>query len=476
MTDAGMPNPFAPGGQGEMAVTFTSRQLRRARDVLARLSGARRSQRLYPQGHPAVHESAVGLLQVLTPYFDEGFDVPLTFFENEVLLGHQLLTEESIIFDQLVRGMSEAAANSVTFLRGLDATELERAMPLLAAEADDVAAVGGLEVASHAAGLTHVSLATARIYEKDDALKELSASEAANTSYTSALELLRDLDRAIRSNRVASAERVRGVVRGLVDNVLGNRHALLELSGLKDYDEYTFFHSVNVAILSLALGSALSSDRRFLNTLGVGALLHDLGKMTVDLEILNKSDALTTADWDQIRLHPLRGAEVATSMPGLDRASIVVILEHHMRLDLDGYPTRRPTRPQHVTSRIVAVADAYDAMTSRRTYSEARLPDESMEVLARNSGTAFDPVLVRLFVQMLGVYPPRSVVRMRTGEVGVVVHPGGSDVLRPRVRVFADASGALVEPHDIELEGGDGPSIQACVDPTGLNVEVEDYL
>jgi HD-GYP domain-containing protein (c-di-GMP phosphodiesterase class II) len=418
----------------------------------------------------------VGLLQMLEPYFEEGFDVPLTFFENEVLLGHQLLPEESVMFDQLVRGMSDAAANSVTFFKGLDVAELERALPLLAAEQADVAAVGGLEVAVRAAGLTHVMLATAKVYEKEDALKELSDKEAASTSYTSALELLRDLDRAIRSNRVASAERVRGVVRGLVDNVLGNRHALIELSGLKDYDEYTFFHSVNVAILSLALGSALSSDRRFLNTLGVGALMHDIGKMTIDHEILNKTDALTSEDWDQIRLHPLRGAEVAASMPGLDRASIVVVLEHHMRLDLDGYPTRRPARTQHVTSRIVAVADAYDAMTSQRTYSDARLQDESMAVLARNAGTAFDPVLVRLFVQMLGVYPPRSVVRMSTGEVGVVVNPGGSDVLRPRVRVFTDASGTLIEPRDIDLESGGGPSIQACIDPTGLNIEVEDYL
>jgi HD-GYP domain-containing protein (c-di-GMP phosphodiesterase class II) len=465
-----------PPVQGETTVTFTARQLRRAREVLARLSGARRSQHLYPQGHPAVRESAAGLMEVLSAYFDEGFDVPLTFFENEVLLGHQLLPEESVMFDQLVRSMSDAPANSVTFLKGLQVEELERAMPLLTAETDAVDAAGGLETAARAAGLTHVMLATAKVYEKDEHFKQMSGKEAAHSGYTGALELLRDLDHTVRSDQVASAERVRGVVRGLVENVLGNRHALLELSGLKDYDEYTFFHSVNVAILSLALGSALSSDRRFLNTLGVGALMHDVGKMTIDLATLNKTDALTTEEWDQIRLHPLRGAKLAASMPGLDRASIVVILEHHMRLDLDGYPGRRPPRPQHLMSRIVAVADAYDAMTSRRTYSEARLPDESMEVLARNSGTAFDPVLVRLFVQIMGVYPPRSVVRLSTGEVGVVVRPSGTDMLRPAVRVIADSSGAFIEPHDIELSAGDGPSIEACLDPTALNVDVDDYL
>jgi HD-GYP domain-containing protein (c-di-GMP phosphodiesterase class II) len=165
-------------------------------------------------------------------------------------------------------------------------------------------------------------------------------------------------------------------------------------------------------------------------------------------------------------------------MPGLDRASIVVILEHHMREDLDGYPQRRPARGQHLSSRIVAVADAYDAMTSKRTYSDARLQDEAMEVLAKNSGTAFDPVLVRLFVKMLGIYPPRSVVRLSSGETGIVLRPGGADVLRPYVRVFADPAGVIIEPYDVDLAaGGDrGTTIEACIDPTGLNVQVEDYL
>jgi HD-GYP domain-containing protein (c-di-GMP phosphodiesterase class II) len=289
---------------------------------------------------------------------------------------------------------------------------------------------------------------------------------------------MRELDRLVKSNRAASAERVRGVVRGLVDNILTNRHALVGLTGLKDHDEYTFFHSVNVAILSLALGSMLSSDRRFLNSLGVGALMHDIGKMAIDLDILNKPGALSSDEWDQVRRHPLIGAGVAASMPGLDRASIVVILEHHMRADLDGYPQRRPPRKQHLSSRIVALADAYDAMTSRRAYSDARLQDESMEVLAKNSGSAFDPVLVRLFVQMLGVYPPRSVVRLSTGETGIVLRPGQADLLRPHVRVFADAAGTIVEPYDVDLTsiGGTGPAIEACIDPTGLNVEVNDYL
>jgi HD-GYP domain-containing protein (c-di-GMP phosphodiesterase class II) len=455
---------------------FTTRQVRRVRDVLARLAGARRAQRFYPQGHPAVHESVVGLMSVIAPFHDEGVDIPLTFFENEILLGQLLLTDESVLFDQLVRDMSEGAANSITFLRGLTTPELERVLPILTVPVAGIQALGGLEAASLAADAQHVLMSTVRAYERDESV-ETGGKEAATASYTSALELMRDLDRLIKTNRAASAERVRGVVRSLVDNILSNRHALLELSGLKDYDEYTFFHSVNVAILSLALGSTLTSDRRFLNSLGVGALMHDIGKIAIDAEVLNKPGALSSDEWDSVRLHPLHGAGVASTMPGLDRSSIVVILEHHMRQDLDGYPQRRPVRRQHLTSRIVAVADAYDAMTSRRSYSDARLQDEAMEVLALNAGSAFDPVLVRWFVQMMGIYPPRSVVRLSSGEIGVVVRPGGDDVLRPCVRVFADAEGSIIDPHDVDLDSAPGsPSITACLDPTGLNVDVEDYL
>jgi HD-GYP domain-containing protein (c-di-GMP phosphodiesterase class II) len=467
-----------PGKAEAASVVYSTRQARRVRDLLAKFSGTRRSVRLYPPGHPAIRDGVEGLMKVIAAFHDEGVDVPLTFFENELLLGEQMLAEESMLFDQLIRDMSASGMNAVNFMRGLTAEELERALSVLAADGASIEAMGGLQQAVESARLGHIEIGSVRAVDREVPEGPADGGELARESYRNAVDLMRELERIVQANKVASAERVRGVVRSLVDNIINNRRAMLELSGLKDYDEYTFFHSVNVAILSLALGSLVSSDRRFLNSLGVGALMHDIGKMTVALQVLNKPAPLSSEEWELVRKHPLYGAELAATMPGLDRASIVVILEHHMRYDLDGYPERRPRRRQHLTSRIVAVADAYDAMTSRRSYSAARLQDESMEVLTKNVGTAFDPVLVRLFVQMMGVYPPRSVVRLTGGEVAVVVE-ATANVCMPLVRIIADPTGCFIDPVEVDLSDAGaaaGRRVEACLDASGMNIDVDEYL
>ena len=460
--------------------TFSAKQLRRARELLTRLYGLRRARRLYPAGHPAVAEAAAELHQVLALYHAEGTDVPLTFFEEEVMLGEQVLAEDSVLFDQLIRDISAMGAGSITFLRDVTPAEIERFAAVVGAGPDEIAAVeGGAATLMERAATPHIVVSTVSVVRDDVSVEEGDARQVARATYTGALDLLRELERLIRSNQLVNAAQVKSTVRSLVDNILRNRFAMLELSGLKSFDEYTFYHSVNVAILSLALGSTLTRDYRFLTSLGVGALLHDIGKMSVDLATLNKSGPLTSEEWAEIRHHPVHGAEMAALTNGLDRESIVCVLEHHMRYDLTGYPSRTPQRQQHVTGRIVAVADAYDAMTSQRPYSAPRMQDEAMGIIVRNAGTALDPVLVRLFVDLLGYFPPRSIVLLSSGETAVVVSPSPSDPARPRVRIIADERGALLEPADVDLSDsaqGGGRSVLRCLDPAGLNVDIGDFL
>jgi len=453
---------------------YSSKQLGRTRELLTRLYAVRRTCRFYPMDHPAATDAVTSLKESIDRYHSEGVDVPLTFFEGELLLGETLLPEESILFDQLIREMTAIGVGSLTFTRGLDISELMRGATLLAADYYEVQSAGGMARMHAQADLPHIDISDVQVFETEE-LSGLTE-EDGRASYDGALDLLREIDSLIRRNKAVSSGQIKLAARSLVDNVLANRFAMIELTGLKNHDEYTFYHSANVAILSLALGSQISKDYRFLSTLGIGALLHDIGKMTVDLDILNKPGALAPDEWAKIKMHPVYGAEQAALIPGLDKASIVLILEHHMRFDGAGYPTRQPIRTQHLASRIVAIADAYDAMTSRRSYSAARVQDEAMSLLVQSAGTALDPVLTRVFVSMMGVYPPRSVVRLDDGRTGVVMRPSENDPLKPVVKVIAAADGSMLEPYRIDLSTEEGVGVSRCLDSRDLNIEIEDYI
>lgn len=443
---------------------FSARQVARARDVLARLHALRRARQLYPTGHPAVAQAAADFLREAERYHEEGVDLALVFFEDQVLLGEQVLLEESVLFDQLIRDLTAIGAGSIVVKRGATIEEILVLAEVVAKDPASITAAGGVAELVQKHGVEHVDVRAVAVRRESVAAAGRATARAV---YADALDLIREIDNILRSNRVIDAGHVRGVVRSLVASVLENRFAMLELASLKRFDEYTFYHSVNVAILSIALGSSVSNDARFLSTLGTGALLHDIGKMMVPLEVLNKTTPLTTEEWGIIRQHPIFGAENIMLTPGLDKAAAIMVLEHHLRFDLTGYPALSGIPRQHVSSRIVAVADAYDAMTSRRAYSAARRRDEAVGILARNAGSALDPDLVRLFVGMLGLYPPGSVVRLSTGEIAVVVAPSANEARLPRVRVVADESGAVIEGFEIDLSDSAeamGRSIVQCLD------------
>lgn len=456
-------------------VRYSNTQIRRVRELLARLYAARRAAIYYSRDHPAVAESVAAILDVALTYHREGVDLKLSFFEGEILLGEQLLAEESVLFDQLVRDMTSVGVGSLFIGRGVEPDEMSRAMTVLAANAHDLRQRGGLDAVLNALSLEHVRIGRIDVLERAEPVTGDLAEEA-QAAYGGAVSLIREIDRLIRSNRPVPATRVKGAVRSLVDNVIGNRYAMLQLTGLRNYDEYTFYHSANVAILSLALGSMITDDYRFLSSLGTGSLLHDIGKLAVDIDVLNKPGALTPEEWANVKQHPIHGAEMVSLLPGVDKSAVVTILEHHMRYDGSGYPEKASFRRQHLASRIVAVADSYDAMTSKRSYSAARVQDEAMLLLVQSAGTSLDPMLVRLFVKLMGVYPPRTVVRLSAGEIAVVLQPSPTDPARPLVRVIASPSGEIIEPVDIDLSSVRATSITGCVDPRMVNIQIEDYL
>jgi HD-GYP domain-containing protein (c-di-GMP phosphodiesterase class II) len=223
-------------------------------------------------------------------------------------------------------------------------------------------------------------------------------------------------------------------VEQLVEQTISQPSAALLLSTMKSHDEYTFFHSVNVCILSIALGRLISLPDDQLGPLAMGALLHDIGKVRVEPSILQFPGRLDSAQWRQIKLHPQEGAAaiLAASAPYQEIAATVAF-QHHARYDGGGYPAAgRREKDLHFYSRLVATADTYDAITTRRSYRRAETPSRALHVLLNGAGSMYDPDFVRAFIEMVGIYPPGSLLAMTDGAVAMVTESSGVGAL-PKV-------------------------------------------
>jgi putative nucleotidyltransferase with HDIG domain len=269
----------------------------------------------------------------------------------------------------------------------------------------------------------------------------------------------------------------RSMVNDLADAVAQNRTALLALTALQQYDNYTFTHMVNVSILTMAQARGLGIDGALLREFGMAALMHDIGKVRTPSEILNKPDRLTDAEFAVMKRHTIEGAEILRRTPEIPTLAPVVAFEHHLRPDGTGYPeeVRRPAL--NLGTMLCSIADVYDAMRSQRRYQESFATDRILAVYQRDSGSHFDQNLVRRFVQLMGIYPAGNLVRLDTSDIAVVLRAHAPDPWRPRVRVVMSADGTRLDhPREINLwekhaAGSSPSSIVSPVDAAPLGLD-----
>src|SRR5206468_2389155 len=241
------------------------------------------------------------------------------------------------------------------------------------------------------------------------------------------------------------ATAARAMIDGLAQAVAQNRTALLALTTLKNYDNYTFTHMVNVSILTMGQARTLGIDGPLLREFGLAALMHDIGKVRTPLEILHKPDKLTDREFEIMKRHVVEGAEILRATRDIPALAPVVAFEHHLRLDGSGYPAgvRRPSL--NLGTMLCSVSDVYDAMRSQRAYQESFPTDRILQVLKRNDGLQFDQHLVRRFVQLVGIYPAGNLVRLNSGEIAVVLNVHAPDPYRPKVRVLTTREGKRLD-------------------------------
>lgn len=304
---------------------------------------------------------------------------------------------------------------------------------------------------------------------------------AAKQAYSAAKMIIQQAMADVRMGRALNMEAVSEVVGSMADSILRCPDALTSLSRLKQFDEYTFFHSVNTSILALSVGRHLGYGREPLLQLGTGMLLHDIGKTQIPIEILNKPGRYEADEMEIMKHHVLRGAEILSDTTGLTDIFMTPALEHHERVDGTGYPHRRFKSDLSQFGLIAAIVDIYDAVTSNRCYHKGKTPHDTLQLLYQ-LGTQghVDGTLVQQFVQVVGVYPVGSCVSLNTGESAIVKQVNHHDPLQPVVLLITDEAGHRRSPPlDLDLAAQAQQlkrTIALILDPTTEGIDPHHYL
>jgi HD-GYP domain-containing protein (c-di-GMP phosphodiesterase class II) len=324
--------------------------------------------------------------------------------------------------------------------------------------------------------------------EEEDALDEESIGDRrqrAIEAYQQALDFIRESMANLDSPSDVNLRQAKRSIQKLVDLSYeeGDGFSLAGMAAIKGHDNYTFNHMVNVCILAIAFGQRLGLRKQDLAQLGLCALYHDMGKLHIPLIVLNKHGGLTEEEWAVMGNHTIYAARELFPLIEQDYSTIRRIftaLQHHLGHDGKGYPGLQVRKRQSLYARITAIVDTFDAMTTRRIYQKQFLPDECMTILHQRSGTRYDPLLVKAFINCMGMFPVGSTVLLTTGELAVVVesNPDPERIHQPKVKVVTDEQkrsrvAVLV---DLSQPDSSNRTIVKCVDPDRFGINSAHYV
>ena len=466
---------------------------KRGRDFIVSLYGAFRAIKMYPAEHVAVQKTLAELIALCEEIIERERELELRvsgefLFVNSTRLRLDLTNYAS--FGYLIRLCRAAGAGALRVHAGSTSREWLVVLSQLDSPTDLDPYERFADVSEHLlkTGVPSIEIGPPVDDEADREFAEESR-KAATRTYTHSVAVTRDVINSVRMGRTPSIKKIKRVVQGIVDQILNEETSLIGLTAIRDYDEYTFTHSVNVCIFAVALGRRLGMTKLQLFELGLSALMHDIGKSRVPLGYLQKAEQLSEEEWRQIASHPWLGILVLFQLRGqqeeLSYRAMTVAYEHHMRADLSGYPKTIRPRSMSMTSKIVAVADGYDAATTRRAYQSTPYPPSAvLQEMRDNPRRGMDQIVVKAFINLLGIYPVGTLVVLDTFELAVVTaaNPRTDALSRPIVKIVSDEQGNMLHPApEVDLAipdaSGDYPrTIIKTADPDRYGINIGDYF
>ncbi len=444
-------------------------------ELLRRFASGTRAAQLYASDHPLLSRNVDGLLEALKTLHQQHQAITVGIVDNEFVVADTPLPKASSGMKDLIDRLLANKIERISFERGVTREEIVGLMLSVSKLSTKGSAT------DHIWSFPHIRMGriTSEESGRDGIASDMTAIKQLYESAVSAAEAAWDSAAIEGKPDVPAALHA---VEGLADAVTQNRTALVALTAMRSYDNYTFTHMVNVSILTMGQARALGIEGRLLREFGLSALMHDIGKVRTPKEILTKPDRLTEEEFVIMRRHPVEGAEILRRTPEMPILAPVVAFEHHLRLDGTGYPEGAKRSALNLGTMICSIADVYDAMRSQRSYQQAFPTDRVLAVLKRDDGAHFDAQLVRRFVQLLGIYPPGTLVKLSSDSVGVVTGVHAPDPYRPRVKVIFAPNGTRYDtPFERNLwehnaDGSASDSVVGPVEPTQYGIDPLDFL
>ncbi|MDD2318804.1 MAG: HD-GYP domain-containing protein [Geobacteraceae bacterium] len=438
------------------------------------LTASIKSVTFYPQAHPAVRQPLEELAGIISDMLRDKPKIRLGVVEGVFFLEDNLFVAPNSSVAELAERLIDKDINALTVLAGVSVDDLFHFAALLARKNFSSDLIFE-ELAKK--GVTTIRLG---IEEQQDEGEAEQGDTAATRTYFDALNAVRGAMKDIEKGRIPASDQINEVVDSMVSLAVRDHATLLGLAMIKDYDNYTFNHSVNVGILAVALAAYLGMDQEALRDTNTAGLLHDIGKTRIEKSILNKPGKLSGEEYEEMKKHAEKGSEIVNRMENIHPRVADAVLGHHIRYNRTGYPEWARQRAFDQLADILAVADCYDAITTLRAYNSPIPPKGALDVMRRVSGTSLRSELVEKFEEMMGEYPVGSLVRLDTNEIALVVRPHPLESCEAAVKIIIDAQGNNLDPPKVvrlvEQDGTRYAGIVALVDPLMKNIDVSRYF
>ncbi len=374
----------------------------------------------------------------------------------KVINGRYFVDEKMVRFDD--QGLSGAAAviaewdkvglGGIEFLEEIGIDKIELLFKFLSMIRPDRDNVEELSERLKQTDIPGINLLTARMLAGNDSMQEVRMQfrSAARKTFFHAIDVVQEAVSRTNEDREVNVSKTKRVVHSLIDHIVKDEASMLELTAIKNFDDYTYAHSTNVCVYSLTLGIRLGMDRPRLSQLGFSALFHDIGKVKLPQDLVKKPESFNEDDWIQMQRHPLLGTKTILRNMKLDTHTARAArgaFEHHITNEFQGYPVLRyRKRRLNLFSRIIAIADTFDALSSGRVYLKGDgSPDEALRKMHFQMKNKFDPFLLKIFTNVVGVYPAGSLVLLSSDEIALVLTTNEADRSRPYVKIVGDRDG-----------------------------------